>query len=74
MGWHGWHQSEGKRPSIDARRKERELFFWTVRQALGVVLLAALTAYMVVALAEGRLPDELLRAQGTGSPWLMLGG
>jgi hypothetical protein len=41
---------------IEARRAERELFFWTARQTLKLVIFAALTAYLVVALAEGRLP------------------
>jgi hypothetical protein len=36
------------------------LIFWAAREALGVILLMALTAYVVVALVEGRLPDELL--------------
>jgi hypothetical protein len=49
-----------ERPSIEDRKAERELFFWTVRQALLVVLLAALTAYVVVSLVEGRFPAELL--------------
>lgn len=51
---------EHKRPSIEDRKAERELFFWTVRQALLVVVLAALTAYVVVSLVEGRFPSELL--------------
>jgi hypothetical protein len=52
--------SPNKRPSIEDRRAERELFFWTVRQALVAVLLATLTVYIVVLVAEGRLSAELL--------------
>lgn len=55
-----WHRQP---PPIDVRRAERELFFWTVRQALMMILLAALTIYIVVALAKGRL-DDALRSQG----------
>jgi hypothetical protein len=39
------------------------LVFWATREALGVVLLAALTAYAVASLAEGRLPSELVAHQ-----------
>jgi hypothetical protein len=49
-----------RRP-IEARRAERELFFWTARQTLKLVVLAALVIYLVVSLVEGRLPgSELL--------------
>jgi uncharacterized integral membrane protein len=49
------------RPSLNARRAERELFFWTARQVLGLVLLGALVVYSVVSLVEGRVPGiELL--------------
>lgn len=41
---------------IEARKAERELFFWTARQTLKLVIFTALTAYIVVSLAEGRLP------------------
>jgi hypothetical protein len=55
-------ESSGREhPSIEERKAKLELFFWTVRQALMLVVLAALTVYLVVSLAEGRLPDELLR-------------
>jgi hypothetical protein len=51
------------RQPIEARRAERELFFWTARQTLKLVVFAALTAYLVVSLAEGHLPgvQTLLR-------------
>lgn len=49
------------RTSIEVRRAERELFFWTAGQTLKLVALAALTAYVVVSVVDGRLPgSELL--------------
>jgi hypothetical protein len=48
--------SRQARQSIEARRAERELFFWTARQTLKLVIFAALTGYLVVSLAEGHLP------------------
>jgi hypothetical protein len=54
------HQAERKRPSIEVRKAERELFFWTARQTLKLVVMAALTAYLLVSLAEGRLPGSQL--------------
>jgi len=55
--------SRGARQPIEVRKAERELFFWTARQALKLVIFAAVTAYVVVSLAEGRLPggEMLLR-------------
>ncbi|HSZ14884.1 MAG TPA: hypothetical protein VK790_12690 [Solirubrobacteraceae bacterium] len=55
--------SRRARQPIEIRKAERELFFWTARQALKLVILAALTAYVVVSLVEGRLPgaEVLLR-------------
>ncbi|MDQ3933733.1 MAG: hypothetical protein M3340_03785 [Actinomycetota bacterium] len=52
------------KPSVAARRRERELFFWTARQTLATILLTALTADTVIALADGRPPSayELLDA------------
>jgi hypothetical protein len=52
-----------RRPSLNARRAERELFFGTARQLLGLVLLAALVLYSIVSLLEGHLPciELLLR-------------
>jgi hypothetical protein len=42
--------------SIQRRRAERELFFWTARQALQLILFAAFVIYVVVAMIEGRVP------------------
>jgi hypothetical protein len=55
------------RPSIEARKAERELFFWTaertlslIRRTLGLVVLIALTIYVVTPLITGKLPDSEL--------------
>jgi hypothetical protein len=49
------------RTSIEARRAERELFFWTARQTVKLVVLAAVAAYVVVSLVRGQIPgSELL--------------
>jgi hypothetical protein len=49
------------RTPIDVRRAERELFFWTARQTIKLVLFAALAVYIVAALARGEFPGgELL--------------
>jgi hypothetical protein len=49
------------RAPIDVRRAERELFFWTARQTIKLVLFAAVAVYVVVSLIEGELPGgELL--------------
>jgi hypothetical protein len=53
-------QEERKRRSIEVRKAERELLFWTVRQTLKLVVLAALTAYLLISLAEGQLPGGQL--------------
>jgi hypothetical protein len=55
--------SRRARQPIEARKAERELFFWTARQTLKLVILAALTAYLVVSLVEGRLPGGELLAR-----------
>jgi hypothetical protein len=47
--------------AVVRRRQERELFFWTVRQTLALVLLAACTIGGVVAVANGEM-EILLRA------------
>lgn len=52
--------AERQRRAIELRKAERELFFWTARQALKLVVLAALTAYLVVSLLEGWLPGGQL--------------
>ncbi|HLM86852.1 MAG TPA: hypothetical protein VK272_11755 [Solirubrobacteraceae bacterium] len=51
------------RAPIEVRRAERELFFWTARQTLKLVVLVALTAYLLVSLLEGRLPGGELLAR-----------
>lgn len=49
------------RTPIEVRRAERELFFWTARQTVKLVVLAAIAAYLVVSLVQGRIPGgELL--------------
>jgi hypothetical protein len=56
-----------KRRSIQERKEERELFFWTadktlqtVRRALGLVIFAAIAAYVVITLAKGQFPGGTL--------------
>jgi hypothetical protein len=39
--------------SVELRRAERELFFWTARQTLKLVTLTAITVYFVVSLVHG---------------------
>jgi hypothetical protein len=55
-----------RRRTIEHRRLERQLFFWTVRQTLLCVVLLALTVYFVVSLIQGQSPsaDLLLRDLG----------
>lgn len=49
------------RTPIEVRRAERELFFWTARQTVKLVVLVAIAAYLVVSLLQGRIPGgELL--------------
>jgi hypothetical protein len=49
------------RTPIEVRRAERELFFWTARQAVKLVVLAAVAVYVVASLLHGRIPgSELL--------------
>jgi hypothetical protein len=49
------------RTPIEVRRAERELFFWTARQAVKLIVLAAVAAYVVVSLLSGHIPGgELL--------------
>jgi hypothetical protein len=48
------------RAPIDVRRAERELFFWTARQTIKLVLFAAIAVYVVVSLIEGELPGGQL--------------
>ena len=39
--------------AVEPRRAERELFFWTAREALKLIVLAAMTAYFVISLISG---------------------
>lgn len=49
------------RTPIEVRRAERELFFWTARQTIKLVLFAAVAVYVVVSLVQGQFPgSELL--------------
>jgi hypothetical protein len=49
------------RTPIEVRRAERELFFWTARQALKLVVFAAVAIYVIVSLLRGHIPgSELL--------------
>lgn len=49
------------RTPIEVRRAERELFFWTARQTIRLVVLAALAVYVVISLLRGQIPgSELL--------------
>ena len=48
-------QSAG-RTSLEERRGERELFFWTAREILKLVLAVAGTVYLLVSLATGHDP------------------
>jgi hypothetical protein len=54
------------RTPIEVRRAERELFFWTARQTLKLVLFAALAAYVVISLVNGQLPGVGLLLRGLG--------
>jgi len=50
--------------SIQERRAERELFFWTAFTAIKLIVFAVLAAYVVVSLITGEWPirDLLLRS------------
>jgi hypothetical protein len=49
------------RTPIEVRRAERELFFWTARQTVKLVVRASVAAYVVVSLVHGKIPgSELL--------------
>lgn len=48
-------RSEGRAP-LDRRREERELFFWTAREILKLVLAIAFTVYVLVSLVTGHDP------------------
>jgi hypothetical protein len=61
-------QTHKHHPSIEQRRAERELFFWTAFRALRLVLAAALVGYVIARLVTGELPggDLLLHSLGRG--------
>lgn len=44
------------RASLDQRRGERELFFWTAREILKLVVAVVLTAYLLISLVTGHDP------------------
>jgi hypothetical protein len=48
-------QPAGRAP-LDQRRDERELFFWTVREILKLLVAGAVVAYFLVSLATGHDP------------------
>jgi hypothetical protein len=48
-------RSNGKKPRRE-RKAERELFFWTAREAIKVGLSLALAIYLVLTLASGGNP------------------
>lgn len=49
--------------AVELHRAERELFFWTARQWLRLIVSLALTVYLVVSLIEGLIfgDDVLIR-------------
>jgi uncharacterized integral membrane protein len=47
--------------TVNQRRQERELFFWTARQTLALVLLVACTIGAIAAVMNGEM-EILLRA------------
>jgi dihydroxyacid dehydratase/phosphogluconate dehydratase len=42
----------GKKPTVEERRAERALFFWSAREGLRVILFGALTICAVVVLIK----------------------
>jgi hypothetical protein len=51
------------RTPIEIRKAERELFFWTARETVKLIVLAALAVYVVISLIEGQLPGSDLLAR-----------
>lgn len=49
--------------SIEVRKAERELFFWTAHQTLRLVLFAAVVIYAIASMISGELPgiEQLVR-------------
>jgi hypothetical protein len=54
------------RLSVEQRRAERELFFWTAFTALKLLAATAFVLALVLALLQGRgpIPDVLIRLLG----------
>ncbi|MGD1058163.1 MAG: hypothetical protein ABR992_12215 [Solirubrobacteraceae bacterium] len=54
--------------SVQERRAERELFFWTAFTVIKLIVFAVLAAYVVVSLITGEWPlrDLLLRSLSSG--------
>jgi hypothetical protein len=52
------------RTSVQERRAERELFFWTAFTGIKLIVVAVLAAYIIVSLITGEWPirDLLLRS------------
>lgn len=50
--------------SVQERKAERELFFWTAFTAIKLIVFAVLAAYVIVSLITGEWPirDLLLRS------------
>jgi hypothetical protein len=47
------------RPPLEERRAERELFFWTARQSLKLIVFGAAVIYLLVMLCDGRLVKDV---------------
>jgi hypothetical protein len=71
-----WKAKPKRREPLKRRREERELLFWTLQEALAVlwltlrlILFAALVAYVILSLIEGRPigVESAIRALQTGS-------
>jgi hypothetical protein len=41
--------------TVEARKQERELFFWTAHKTLKLICWTAMTVYFLVCLAQGEL-------------------
>jgi hypothetical protein len=57
------------RPPLEERRAERELFFWTARQSLKLIVFGAAVTYSLLMLCDGRLATDvtnLLRLAWSG--------
>jgi hypothetical protein len=56
-------KQDRNRDSVESRKAERALLFWTIRQSCFVVLLAAGTVYTVVSLLTGQIDGPHLVGQ-----------